>query len=77
MPYYAVSSGDIFRCVLADDMTSACVVAVTQHLGDDFTTDCLPGRIFAVAEFGVSSAEHAYVHRDDVMLAGNFETKEV
>lgn len=72
MPYFAVRSGNVFRCVLADDPTSACVIAVTQHINDEESTPCNPGTVFQVAELGQSRLDNMYVLADQILSAGGF-----
>jgi hypothetical protein len=75
MPYYAVESGNVFRCVLADDVKSACVAAVTLHCNDQFTEECSPGAIFHVAEFGQSEGDSNYILATHVIDAGGFKVE--
>jgi len=72
MPYYAVCSGNVLRCVVADNPKSACVNAVTAHLNDPDTEDCTPGKIFHTAEHGQMWGEQIYIAATHVMKAGNF-----
>jgi len=72
MPYWAVSSGNILRCVLADDATSACVIAVTQHIKDETAGECQPGEIFEAAPFGAVADHYWYVSSEYVLTAGGF-----
>jgi hypothetical protein len=76
MPYYAVSSGNIFRCVLADDPTTAAVSAFTLHITDEFSDDCHPGQVVEVAEFGQSEAENTIVATIRVLEIGGFEVSQ-
>lgn len=61
MPYYAVKSGSVFRCVLADDPTTACARAVIQHLDDETSDGCILGEIFCVAEFNKPEGESVLI----------------
>jgi hypothetical protein len=72
MPYFAVRSGNVFRCVLADDPTSACVIAVTQHINDEEPTPCNPVAAFQVAELGQSRLDNTYILADQIQSAGSF-----
>jgi hypothetical protein len=76
MPYFAVQSGNVFRCVLADDPTSACVTAVTQHCKDEDAENCAPGIIFQVAEFGHSVGDNVYILSKFIRDAGDFNIVE-
>ena len=75
MPYYAVTSGNIFRCVLADDAEAACVAALTHHINDEREDDAIPGKIFETAELGRSSSDNMLIHSKFVIEAGGFTTK--
>ncbi len=77
MPYFAVSSGDMMRCVLADDELTACVHAVTKEIADfesDLMRDNPPlfGSLFHTAELGQSAYKNIYVLAQIVMEAGGW-----
>lgn len=72
MPYWAVHSGNILRCVLADDCKSACVIAVTQHIKDMTADPCQPGEIFVAAPFAGSDGDQWLILAKDVLEAGGF-----
>ena len=76
MPYYAVSSGNILRCVLADDPCAACVIAATQHINDEYKESCEPGAIFHVIEHGQSTADSVFITADHVLEQGGFKLKD-
>jgi hypothetical protein len=77
MPYYAVMSGDLFRCVLADDPRTACVHAIQQHLADEYYKEAEGvhlGRIFHTAECGQSASDQVYVDTLLVCQTGGYES---
>ena len=77
MPYYAVRSGNIFRCVLADDAKAACVAAATHHCHDEDTDECAPGEIFQVAELGQSYGDNVWILSEHVQETGGFKVVEL
>lgn len=76
MPYYAVYSGNVFRCVVADDELSACVHALNHHINDPAEDHCSPGQSFYVVEHGKSTMEALVILSDCVQLAGGFTITE-
>ena len=72
MPYYAGASGDVFRCVLADDHIRAALYAVAAHL-NDADEECRIGPFFVVAEHNVPSGKHMVIPSsvvEEMILAG-------
>lgn len=76
MSYFAVHSGNILRCVLADDPKAACVAAVTLHCQDEYTEECIPGKVFHVAEPGQSSGDNIFILSEHILDAGGFQVVE-
>ena len=83
MPYYAVESGNVLRCVLADDHGIAAITAMNVYLDDASSWDNLPaeqavpgtvvtGELVAIHEFGTPQAAIVYLKAEDVAKAGNF-----
>lgn len=77
MPYYAVKSGNIFRCVLADEPVIACVNAVQAHLRDYEANQVgfappMIGPAFIVAGCSDPVGKHAVIPWTAVEQAGNF-----
>ena len=70
MPYYAVATMDLFRCVLADDKETACVAAVNQHLNDVGNVGVKIGEMFVVHEYGNQQLQ--YIEADAVQTLGKF-----
>lgn len=73
---YAVSSGNIFRCVFAESHLDAAVEAVVAHYNDADEDDLSPGRIFSVVKVGDSGGDETYFATEAVMQKAGFEIKE-
>ena len=67
MPYYAVYSGNILRCVHADDALAACVIATEQHIADDSIEDIKPGALYAAAEQGQRDGDTMLILKKHVL----------
>ena len=73
MEAYAVSSGNIFRAVMAKSHIDAAKKAVKAHI-DDSTEDTIePGKIFCVHREGDSGDLETYFETDRVMSAAGFK----
>jgi len=76
MEAYAVSSGNIFRAVMAKSHIGAAKKAVKAHY-DDWTVDTIePGKIFCVHREGDSGDLDTYFETDRVMSAARFKITE-
>ena len=75
MPHYAVHSGNILRCVVADDATAAAIAAVRMHINeadDPAVGPCEPGEIFEVAELGKRGGDNMLILSRFVREGGSF-----
>lgn len=79
--YYAVSSGNILRCVQADDLLGACVAAVLAHHADYMRNrendPVEPGAIFEAIREGATVEQSEFILTDTVMRAAEFVFRNV
>jgi len=73
---YAVSSGNIFRCVVAANHLDAAISAVVAHYDDSDEDELNPGKIFSVVKVGDSGGNETYFATEAVMQKAGFEIKE-
>ena len=63
--YYAVTSGNIFRCVAAEDPRQACTRAYLLHQKDETCGLPEPGTVYLVAELGATDGDQCVVLAED------------
>jgi hypothetical protein len=73
MPYFAVKSGNVFRCVLADNEETACVHAIRCELAEGRSPRIKS--VFEVAEFHQPADNNWYILTEVVVKAGNLPLK--
>jgi hypothetical protein len=73
MEAYAVSSGNIFRAVMAKSHIDAANKAVKAHYHDSTEDTIEPGRIFRIHREGDSGDLETYFETDRVMSAAGFK----
>ncbi len=76
MDAYAVSSGNIFRAVMAKSHIDAANKAVEAHYYDPAEDTIEPGKIFCVHREGDSGDLETYFATDLVMSAAGFKITE-
>lgn len=76
MDAYAVSSGNIFRAVMAKSHIDAAKKAVKAHYHDPAEDTIEPGKIFCVHREGDSGDLETYFETDRVMSAAGFKITE-
>ena len=76
MDAYAVSSGNIFRAVMATSHIDAANKAVKAHYHDPAEDTIEPGKIFCVHREGDSGDLETYFETDRVMSAAGFQITE-
>jgi hypothetical protein len=76
MEAYAVSSGNIFRAVMAKSHIGAAKKAVKAHYHDSTEDTIEPGKIFCVHREGDSGDLETYFATDLVMSAAGFKITE-
>jgi hypothetical protein len=76
MKAYAVSSGNIFRAVMAKSHIGAAKKAVKAHYHDPAEDTIEPGKIFCVHREGDSGDLETYFETDRVMSAAGFKITE-
>ena len=76
MEAYAVSSGNIFRAVMATSHIDAAKKAAKAHYHDSTEDTIEPGKIFRVHREGDSGDLETYFETDRVMSAAGFKLTE-
>ena len=77
MPYYAVESCDVFRCVFADSPLAAAISATTIHCRETQgeVEKVGLGQIYHVVEFGKPESEQSLIPTMEVSKSGPFPPK--
>ena len=67
--YFSVISGNIHRCMAAENPEQACVRAYLQHKKDETTLQPpMPGTIYEVAEFNATEEQHQFILAESVVV---------
>jgi len=67
--YFSVISGNIHRCMAAENPEQACVRAYLQHKKDETTLQPpMPGTIYEVAEFNATEEQHLFILAESVVV---------
>lgn len=71
--FYAVTSGNVFRCVKANSPKEACIEALKAHMYDATEPDCSVGSLFVAAKFQSNADDYMYVASQSVVDAAGFQ----